>query len=228
MSDTPSNPPETREPLDEEYLAPKKLTTAASLRALAHPVRMAIIEHLTVVGPLTATELSDRLDESPANCSWHLRKLAEHGIVEEAPSGPGRRRPWKMSRIGLSFDDFHDDNEAERASNAFMSVVSQRALDRFHEAADHLADIDGEWARSSDAIQNAMWVTKQEYDEVLRDLHDVIMRHRERIIDKTRIPDGAELVEFVAFAAPLLHLKDSFVPDHEATSDTSPEKGSPS
>lgn len=221
MRDTP----DPSEPHDEGYLTPKKLTTAASLRALAHPVRMAIIEHLTVVGPLTATELSDRLDESPANCSWHLRKLAEHGVVEEAPPGPGRRRPWKMSRIGISFDDFHDDNEAERASSAFLSVVSERSLARYHEATNHLVGVDGEWARSSRSIQNAMWVTKDEYDEVLSDLHDVIMRHRERMVDKRRIPDGAELVEFVTFAAPLLHLKDSFAPDHEATSDTSPEKG---
>src|SRR4051794_21654441 len=73
----------------------RRLHDARELMALAHPVRMGIIEHLSVSGPLTATELADRLDESPANCSWHLRKLAEHGFVEEAGGGIGRKRPWR-------------------------------------------------------------------------------------------------------------------------------------
>ena len=38
---------------------------------------------------MTASQLADRLDESPANCSWHLRKLAEHDFIEEAEGGTG-------------------------------------------------------------------------------------------------------------------------------------------
>jgi len=57
-----------------------------------------------VSGPLTATELADRLDETPANCSWHLRKLAEHAFVEEAGGGIGRQRPWRVRSIGLAWD----------------------------------------------------------------------------------------------------------------------------
>lgn len=65
----------------------RQLTDPTDLRALAHPVRMSILEQLIVFGPLTASELATRIDESPANCSWHLRKLAEHGFVEEAEIG---------------------------------------------------------------------------------------------------------------------------------------------
>ncbi|MEO6512975.1 MAG: helix-turn-helix domain-containing protein, partial [Nocardioides sp.] len=77
----------------------RRLNDVRELKALAHPVRMGIIEHLSVSGPLTATELADRMDETPANCSWHLRKLAEHGFVEEAEggtAGQGRKRPWQV------------------------------------------------------------------------------------------------------------------------------------
>ncbi len=63
------------------------------------------MELLTVSGPLTATELADRLDETPANCSWHLRKLAEHHFVEEAGGGIGRQRPWQVRSIGLAWDE---------------------------------------------------------------------------------------------------------------------------
>src|SRR4051794_41982796 len=66
----------------------RRLSDPRELQALAHPVRIGIMELLTVGGPLTATELADRLDETPANCSWHLRKLAEHAFVDEAGAGP--------------------------------------------------------------------------------------------------------------------------------------------
>ena len=63
---------------------PRRLRDPRALSALAHPVRLGIIELLATEGPMTASGLADRLDESPANCSWHLRKLAEHEFIEEA------------------------------------------------------------------------------------------------------------------------------------------------
>ena len=63
---------------------------------------------------MTATELADRLDESPANCSWHLRKLAEHGFIEEAAGGTGRQRPWQSGVSGMRWAD--DDDSAGRAA----------------------------------------------------------------------------------------------------------------
>ena len=83
---------------------------------------MGIIEHLTVSGPLTATQLADRLDESPANCSWHLRKLAEHGFVEEAGGGTGRQRPWRVPGIGFTWDDPDASPEQRRAAEALSQV----------------------------------------------------------------------------------------------------------
>ena len=66
------------------------------MRALAHPVRLALLEALTDAGQLTATEAGERVGESPANTSFHLRQLAKYGFVEEAEGGTGRRRPWKL------------------------------------------------------------------------------------------------------------------------------------
>ena len=86
----------------------RRLTDPRELRAVSHPVRLAILEHLTVEGPMTATALGTRIGESPANCSWHLRKLAEHGFVEEAPGGTGRQRPWRAASLGMRWNDVDD------------------------------------------------------------------------------------------------------------------------
>ena len=57
---------------------------AAGMRALAHPVRVRILFELRSA-PATATMLSDKVGASPSVTSWHLRHLAEHGLVEDAP-----------------------------------------------------------------------------------------------------------------------------------------------
>ncbi|MEV4626001.1 helix-turn-helix domain-containing protein [Micromonospora sp. NPDC049523] len=66
------------------------------LRAMAHPLRLRILDAVALFGPATATEISEQVGESPANCSWHLRQLARYGFVEEAGGGTGRQRPWRI------------------------------------------------------------------------------------------------------------------------------------
>src|SRR5215831_7968530 len=63
------------------------------MRALAHPLRVALIEAIgqADTGTLTATEASDLLGESPANCAFHLRTLAKYGFVEEAGAAASGR-----------------------------------------------------------------------------------------------------------------------------------------
>jgi len=94
------------------------------MRALAHPMRVALLEALSREGSLTATQAGDLLGESPANCSFHLRTLAEHGFVEEAPGGSGRQRPWR--RVGLR-TSFRLDNEEAAAVVAAQTLSRQFA-----------------------------------------------------------------------------------------------------
>src|SRR2546423_11325721 len=74
----------------------RELRDPRALRAMAHPVRLRLMEELLIRGPATATELAERVGENPANCSWHLRQLAKYGFVEEAGGGTGRQRPWQI------------------------------------------------------------------------------------------------------------------------------------
>jgi DNA-binding transcriptional ArsR family regulator len=49
-----------------------QISDARALRALSHPVRLALLEALAT-GPLTATEAGELIDETPTTCSFHLR-----------------------------------------------------------------------------------------------------------------------------------------------------------
>src|SRR5687768_4106422 len=84
----------------------REITDPTMLRAMAHPLRLKLINDLVINGPSTATELAERHSESAANCSWHLRQLAKFGLIEEAADLPskGRNRPWRWVPVGNSWD----------------------------------------------------------------------------------------------------------------------------
>src|SRR5947199_257470 len=73
------------------------------MRALAHPTRLALLDHLHAVEQATATECGDAVGDSPSSCSYHLRALGKWGFVEEAEGGVGRERPWRAAASRIEF-----------------------------------------------------------------------------------------------------------------------------
>jgi DNA-binding transcriptional ArsR family regulator len=73
------------------------------MRALAHPTRLAILDHLHTVDQATATECAEAVGDSPSSCSYHLRALARWGFIVEAHRGAGRERPWRAVAERIEF-----------------------------------------------------------------------------------------------------------------------------
>ena len=102
------------------------------IRALAHPVRIALLEALVREGPLTATEAAELLADSPGNMSWHLQTLAKYGFVEEADGGVGRRRPWRRVAIGTEYEESGDDPELSIAATTLSEIGSETRVRAAH------------------------------------------------------------------------------------------------
>jgi DNA-binding transcriptional ArsR family regulator len=181
----------------------RRLRDPRALTAVAHPVRLGILELLTLEGPMTASQLAERLHETPANCSWHLRKLAEHDFIEEAEGGTGRQRPWRMSSIGLSWGAEDAGPEERRAGDALTRAMLERWVDRLIAATEHLAEEGSEWRTASELHQTMGWLTLDELREVNAEVTAIIRRYEDRIADPDRRPEGSTLVEMVAWAVPV-------------------------
>jgi predicted ArsR family transcriptional regulator len=180
----------------------RRLSDPRELNALAHPVRMAIVELLSISGPLTATELADRLDETPANCSWHLRKLAEHGFVEEAAGGKGRQRPWQVPGLGFRWGDdptSESSIDGRRAAQALSEVTMGRAVDRLREAQQRAAEESEEWRAAHRSTEMVAWLTADELKEMNDAIDAVLDRYVERLTEPQQRPPGARPCEFVAW-----------------------------
>src|SRR5579859_585429 len=83
---------------------PLPITDPRTMRGLAHPARLAILQHLVLDGPATATECAEVAGLSPSACSYHLRALARYGFVDEDPSGGSdrRHRPWRARFVSIT------------------------------------------------------------------------------------------------------------------------------
>ncbi|MFD0691182.1 winged helix-turn-helix domain-containing protein [Actinomadura fibrosa] len=78
-----------------EQSPPVEMTDPRQVRLLAHPLRQRIAEVMRR-GPVSSTTLARELGESTGATSYHLRRLAEHGFIEEVPGrGRGRERWWR-------------------------------------------------------------------------------------------------------------------------------------
>jgi len=57
------------------------------MNALRREYSRRILGHLLTDGPLSTTELSDRLDKAQSTVSWHLSTLAEADLVTKERDG---------------------------------------------------------------------------------------------------------------------------------------------
>lgn len=93
---------------------------SAQLRALAHPTRNRIVSSLRMEGPATSARLAERLATNTGQTSYHLRTLADVGlIVEDTEAGTARERWWRAAHRGHSWSEptFAGDDEDAAAAD---------------------------------------------------------------------------------------------------------------
>jgi predicted ArsR family transcriptional regulator len=180
----------------------QQVSDAKTMRALSHPVRIAIVEVLSIEGPMTATEVGERIGESPTTCSFHLRQLARYGLVEEAGGGKGRARPWKMKTRAIAIRS-HGDPEAELAADVLAGMILDRQRDRYRTWQDTKAAYPSEWREAAGESDFVLYLTAAELKQLRDELSELFDRVHERDGDPSKRPPGSAPVEMVMFSYPL-------------------------
>ena len=182
----------------------REVSDARTMRALAHPVRLALLETLELAGPLTATQAGERIGESPTTCSFHLRQLAKYGFVEEAGGGSGRARPWQLSARGMRFSTDHDDPETSLAAGTLARMLRERQLDRYRSWLETRGSYPQAWRNAAENSEFVMWMTTDELRQLNKELVDMLVpRFRDRQTDPDARPPNALPVELLIFSYPM-------------------------
>jgi len=179
----------------------REIRDPRALRAIAHPVRLRLLEELLLAGSATATELAERVGESPANCSWHLRQLARYGYVEEAGGGSGRQRPWRLVVESKSVGEY-DSPEAAVAGDAAAEMLVDREYQAMRSWFARRRSDDPEWRRAGFLDISQLWLTAEELAAMSEEIGEILTRHLDRFADDSLRPGDARLVRFVAWGAP--------------------------
>ncbi|MGW6539786.1 helix-turn-helix domain-containing protein [Streptomyces sp. NPDC055011] len=177
-----------------------RLTDPRALRAYAHPLRLTLVGLLRRHGPFTATRAAELTGESVASCSYHLRILAKYGLVEEAPGGRGREKPWRATARYTEWPGYSDDPSVAQAADELNVAVAERYFGRFAQALEGRAGVSREW-REAELFGDALvYLTPAELASLGERIDALLEAYADREGDPALRPPGARPVSFMKIA----------------------------
>jgi Helix-turn-helix domain len=179
-----------------------ELTDPRALRAVAHPLRLALIGLLRSEGPLTATQAGKRLGSSAQSCWFHLRQLQKYGLVEEAGGGHGRERPWRATAMFTSWPRVAPTPEMAAATELLTTVLAERYCESLMRWLSVKEDEPKEWQEAAMFGDSLLYVTPDELNQLKQEARALTDRYAERVPNRALRPPGARKVEFLHLAFP--------------------------
>ncbi|WP_156723950.1 ArsR/SmtB family transcription factor [Streptomyces apocyni] len=152
----------------------RRITDLGTLKALGHPLRIQLYRALFVARTATASQLAEQVDEAVSLVSYHLRKLAEHGLIEPAePQGAdGRERWWQPAQetVTIRHEDVRNAPEKLAAQSAVRHLYFEQRVDLFKR---HLAETESWDASWRTAVVDSEYLPRLTADE-LKELGDAL------------------------------------------------------
>ncbi|MGW4357864.1 helix-turn-helix domain-containing protein [Streptomyces californicus] len=163
---------------------------ARTLRAVAHPLRLRLLNALREFGPATASGLGERLGESSGATSYHLRQMAEAGLVEDAPElGKGRERWWRSVHDGSIFESStfrqHADPAVRGAIDFVLHETATSHAEELNAWLGTVGDWSDAWQRSWDMSDFKIRLTPELAMELSRQMHELVESYRDTVPEDT-------------------------------------------
>ncbi|MER5308053.1 helix-turn-helix domain-containing protein [Streptomyces sp. NPDC002773] len=162
----------------------RRITDLGTLKAISHPLRMRLYRALFVARTATASQLAEQVDEAVSLVSYHLRKLAEHGLVEEAEaqSTDGRERWWQPSSYGVSIrdEDVRGTPELAAASDALGRTISEQRVELHRRFLDERLTWSDAWRSASVSSEWLPRLTAAELTALGEELEAVFEKYDRR------------------------------------------------
>jgi Helix-turn-helix domain len=178
-----------------------ELDEPRALHALAHPIRMALIDHLREREVATASDCAAAVGESVQSCSYHLRALARWGVLEEVPATDGRRRPWRLRVSGITVSKRRmSEPEFRTAWAQLRARVIERDLAVLNGFLAAEPAYEPEWRETASFVNQTLYLTPAEAGDLSAKLTDVLRPYIRA--DALERPEGAGRVHAVLWLLP--------------------------
>jgi len=185
------------------------ITDVKALKVFTHPLRIKLYRALHTARKATASQLAEQVDEAVSLVSYHLRKLAEHGFIVEAPgeSSDGRERWWQPSSergVSVRSSDFAGQPEGA----AVMSEMNRQVLATRYERYSRYLDQHGAWPQAWEDVafssEYLVRLTSEEMRQLAEEMEAFVLRWqaRGRAADKAGDAEGREHVSLHLYGFP--------------------------
>lgn len=136
-----------------------------------------------LAGAGRGTAVTYRLGESSGATSYHLRQLAAHGFVEDAPErGKGRERWWKAAHQGTRIGWTLLTDASPETRGAASAVLHEVATQHAQELSTWLGtmhDWPDDWISASEVSDYTLRLTAEQSRELNAKVHQLIDSYRE-------------------------------------------------
>lgn len=162
----------------------------AVLRALAHPLRIEILAVLDDLEEATATEIAERVGESPSNCSFHLRQLEKAGYIERGEQR-GTAKPWRPVHDSRNLRPDEHDPESVRSSAAIGAMYVQREASRVVDFLTTAPVHEPDWVGAVTVNTTEFWATAEEMQDLAVRIATLTEHLQGRAHDPSKRPPGS-------------------------------------
>lgn len=192
-----------------------EISDPKAIRALAHPLRLDLLDLLVAIGPATAAQCGRVLGVPQANCSFHLRQLAKYGFVADAGPGHDRReRQWRMPDPRLSF---RSEDGADQVGQHLQQLVVQRAMQAILDYAGRQDGESEEWRDKAVVTGGVALMTAAEAAEVKAQWKALLAPYYARAVaGGLRLPPGQRHVRYFMAGTPLPAIGKEEASGHES------------
>ncbi|WUS96528.1 helix-turn-helix domain-containing protein [Streptomyces sp. NBC_00708] len=164
--------------------ASRRVSDLGTLKAFGHPLRMKLYRALYIARQATASQLAEQVDEAVSLVSYHLRKLADHGLIEEADRAgrDGRERWWQPASEGLRFydEDFSEAPELAATHSAVSRLSFDQHVEMYRRHLDASRSWPAEWRGASFSSEYLARLTAGELAALADEMNDLIKRYEQQ------------------------------------------------
>lgn len=160
-----------------------RLSDPRALRAIAHPLRARLLDELHARGASRAADLAAELGEPANSVSFHLRQLAKHGLIVEAPErARDRRDRWWQPAAEGGWAFRTRDVLAEPGGEAAVRVWSQQSFAWKHAVLERFRAqmSDDDPSRLLNSQESTMLLTRDEAVQFADELNQLTLRWAKR------------------------------------------------
>ena len=182
---------------------PVEIVDPAAMRALAHPLKWALMDALLVEGQATSTRCAELVGETQANCSFHLRQLARYGLVEPAPTTSKKERPWRLATTDQTWSAIQPDERRTRAVAELERVFVEHEMTKLMRWERTATTYPETWRAAALRSAAQTWLTDAELADLGRQITELMLTYKDRLSDPTKRPPGSRPVRLLAVGYPL-------------------------